>query len=138
MRAGAIRVRIKDLNTSPQLTTTFHQMNEPKRRLTGKVALITGASAGIGQACARAFAQEEANLVLTARRRQRLDALAEEAAASGVETAIVRGDAREEETARQSCAAAKEKWGRLDIIINNTVSAITRISLIRVPRNTTR
>jgi NADP-dependent 3-hydroxy acid dehydrogenase YdfG len=104
----------------PQLTITFHQMNEMKRKLTGKVALITGASAGIGQACARALAEEGANLVLTARRRDRLDALAKESAASGVETAIVTGDAREEETARQSCAAAKDKWGRLDILISNT------------------
>jgi NADP-dependent 3-hydroxy acid dehydrogenase YdfG len=101
-------------------TITFHQMNETKRKLTGKVALITGASAGIGQACARALAGEGANLVLTARRRERLDALANESASSGVETAIVTGDAREEETARQVCAAAKEKWGRLDILINNT------------------
>jgi NADP-dependent 3-hydroxy acid dehydrogenase YdfG len=95
-------------------------MNETKRKLTGKVALITGASAGIGQACARALAQEGAHLVLTARRSDRLDALAKEVAASGVDTAIVTGDARKEETARQSCAAAKDKWGRLDILINNT------------------
>jgi NADP-dependent 3-hydroxy acid dehydrogenase YdfG len=96
------------------------QMNETKRKLTGKVALITGASAGIGQACARVLAAEGANLVLTARRRERLDALAKESVASGVETAIVTGDAREEETARRSCATAKDKWGRLDILINNT------------------
>jgi NAD(P)-dependent dehydrogenase (short-subunit alcohol dehydrogenase family) len=58
--------------------------------------------------------------VVTARRRDRLDALANESAGTGVETAIVTGDAREEETARQSCAAAKDKWGRLDILINHT------------------
>src|SRR5262245_54146534 len=94
-------------------------MNETKK-LTGKVALITGASAGIGQACGRALAQEGAHLVLTERRSDRLDALAKEVAASGAETALITGDAREEETARQSCAAAKDKWGRLDILINNT------------------
>jgi NADP-dependent 3-hydroxy acid dehydrogenase YdfG len=114
-------MRVEDLNSSPSTNPSpFHQMNETKRKLTGKVALITGASAGIGQACARALAQEGANLVLTARRRDRLDALANESAGTGVETAIVTGDAREEETARQSCAAAKDKWGRLDILINNT------------------
>jgi NADP-dependent 3-hydroxy acid dehydrogenase YdfG len=96
------------------------QMNETKRRLSGKVALITGASAGIGQACARTLAAEGAHLVLTARRRERLDSLATEATGMGVETAVVLGDARDEETARQSCAAAKDRFGRLDILINNT------------------
>ena len=84
------------------------------------MALITGASAGIGQACARVLAAEGANLVLTARRRERLDSLAAEAAGLGVEAAIVTGDAREEETARLSCAAATDRFGRLDILINNT------------------
>ena len=95
-------------------------MNQTEKRLGGKVALITGASAGIGQACARVLAAEGANLVLTARRRERLDSLAAEAAGLGVETAIVTGDAREEETARQCCAAATDRFGRLDILINNT------------------
>jgi 3-oxoacyl-[acyl-carrier protein] reductase len=95
-------------------------MNQTQKKLGGKVALITGASAGIGQACARLLAAEGANLVLTARRRERLDSLAAEAAGLGVEAAIVTGDAREEETARQSCAAATDRFGRLDILINNT------------------
>lgn len=95
-------------------------MNQTQKRLSGKVALITGASAGIGQACARVLAAEGANLVFTARRRERLDSLAAEAAGLGVEAAIVTGDAREEETARQSCAAATDRFGRLDILINNT------------------
>ena len=91
-----------------------------QRKLTGKVALITGASAGIGQACARALASEGAKLVLTARRRERLDALASEVRTMESEAAIVTGDARDEETARQAIAAAKNTFGRLDILINNT------------------
>ena len=88
-------------------------------RLAGKVALVTGASAGIGQACARALAAEGASLVLTARRRERLETLAEEVRALGGDAALVTGDAREEETARQAVAAAAETFGRLDILINN-------------------
>jgi NADP-dependent 3-hydroxy acid dehydrogenase YdfG len=95
-------------------------MNDTPRRLSGKVALITGASAGIGQACARALATEGAQLVLTARRRERLEALSAEVQAIGGKAAIVTGDARDEETARQTVAVVKESFGRLDILINNT------------------
>ena len=93
-------------------------MNEMQRKLSGKVALITGASAGIGQACARVLAAEGAQLILTARRRERLEALAAEVGAS--KATIVTGDARDEETARQTIGVAKETFGRLDILINNT------------------
>ena len=88
--------------------------------LTGKVALITGASAGIGQACARALAQEGAHLVLTARRQERLDQLKREAEKAGTEAISVIGDAREESTAIKTVEAATQAFGRIDILINNT------------------
>lgn len=89
-------------------------------RLTGKVALITGASAGIGQACARALAQEGARLVLTGRRQERLDQLKQEAEKAGTEAISVIGDAREESTAIKTVEAATQAFGRIDILINNT------------------
>jgi len=89
-------------------------------KLTGKVALITGASAGIGQACARAFAQEGARLVLTGRRQERLDQLKREAEKTGTEAISVIGDAREESTAIKTVEAATQAFGRIDILINNT------------------
>src|SRR5947209_18839432 len=70
-------------------------------KLAGQVALITGASSGIGWAIARAFLGEGANLVLVARRAQRLQALAEEAQQLGRRCAVVVGDAREEERSEQ-------------------------------------
>ena len=88
-------------------------------KLQGKVALITGASAGIGQACARVLAEEGCNLVLTARRQERLEALQEEAKAHSAETVFVTGDAREEKTALDTIKAAKDKFGRIDFLINN-------------------
>ena len=90
------------------------------KRLEGKVALITGASAGIGQACARALAGEGAQLVLTARRKERLDGLKKEAESLGTEAVTVTGDAREEQTAIETVKASVDAFGRIDILINNT------------------
>jgi NADP-dependent 3-hydroxy acid dehydrogenase YdfG len=93
---------------------------EMTKRLEGKVALITGASAGIGQACARALAGESAQLVLTARRKERLDGLKKEAESLGTKAVTVTGDAREEQTAIETVKAAVDAFGRIDILINNT------------------
>ena len=88
-------------------------------RLTGKTAIITGASSGIGWASALALASEGANLVITARRKDRLESLAAAIGKAGGRAAHVAGDAREEQTAASCIAAAKEQYGRLDILINN-------------------
>jgi 3-oxoacyl-[acyl-carrier protein] reductase len=88
-------------------------------RLQNKVAVITGASAGIGQACARALAREGARLVLTARRQDRLEQLVAEAKHLGSDGVFVIGDAREEDTARQTVEQAMNAFGRIDILINN-------------------
>lgn len=88
-------------------------------RLTGKAALITGASSGIGAACVRALAAEGASILLTARRRERLETLAAEIGRMGVKGEILVGDAREEETACRAVDAAMKTFGRLDILVNN-------------------
>ena len=90
-----------------------------RRRLQNKVAIITGASAGIGQACARSLMREGASLVLTARRRDRLEQLVAEAKQLGLKAVSVAGDAREIETARRTAEAAVKDFGRIDILINN-------------------
>jgi NADP-dependent 3-hydroxy acid dehydrogenase YdfG len=99
---------------------TTKQKESMTKRLEGKVALITGASAGIGQACARALAGEGAQLVLTARRKERLDGLKKEAESLGTEAVTVTGDAREEQTAIETVKASVDAFGRIDILINNT------------------
>lgn len=88
-------------------------------KLNGKVALVTGASAGIGWASALALAGEGASVVLTGRRQERLDALAERCRQAGGHAVAVVGDAKEVSTAHASVAAAQEHFGRLDILINN-------------------
>jgi NADP-dependent 3-hydroxy acid dehydrogenase YdfG len=88
-------------------------------KLKGKLAVVTGASAGIGAACARALAEEGAHLLITARRQDRLDALANELRTGGASVIVVAGDARDETTAKSVVAAATEATGRIDILINN-------------------
>lgn len=90
------------------------------KKLQGKTILITGASAGIGRASALALAEEGANLVLTARRAERLSELEAAVAALGGKAVSVIGDAREEATAQQAVQAALDTFGQLDILINNT------------------
>src|SRR5579875_1844983 len=87
--------------------------------LHGQVALITGASSGIGAAIARAFLDAGADLVAVARREERLRELAQAAEQRGRRCLIVTGDVREEETARRAVAAATAGPGRLDVLVNN-------------------
>jgi len=88
-------------------------------RLEDKVALIAGASSGIGRATALLFAREGARLVLGARRQGELDALAAEISATGGTAAVLAGDVRAEEYDRALAALAVERFGRLDIAVNN-------------------
>ena len=88
-------------------------------KLQGKTAIITGASAGIGWASALALAGEGANLVLTARRADRLAELESAVRKAGGGAVSVTGDARSEETARMTVAAALKNFGAVDILINN-------------------
>lgn len=88
-------------------------------QLAGKVAIITGASSGIGHAAARLFAQQGARLVLVARREATLAELAAEISAAGGEAIAVAGDVAEEATAVAAVKMAVERFGGLDIAFNN-------------------
>jgi short-subunit dehydrogenase len=89
------------------------------KKLQGKTALITGSSSGIGRASALALAEEGANLVLTARRHERLAELEAVIRKAGGQAISVVGDSREDETARKAVEAAVNTFGSLDILINN-------------------
>ena len=88
-------------------------------KLSGKTALITGASAGIGWASAIALAGEGASLVITARRQERLADLESAVHAAGGKAVSLLGDATEADTATRAVDLAVQTFGALDILINN-------------------
>lgn len=82
--------------------------------------LVTGASAGIGQACARAFAAAGARLVLTARRYERLEALAAELReAHGSECLLLELDVRDREAVFAAVQGLPAEWAAIDVLVNN-------------------
>jgi 3-oxoacyl-[acyl-carrier protein] reductase len=87
--------------------------------LAGKTVLVTGASSGIGWATALAFSAKGANVVVTARREQRLRELCDLVGARDGKAIYLAGDATEEATAEKCVALAVKQFGRLDILINN-------------------
>ncbi|MDQ5977909.1 MAG: hypothetical protein QG602_881 [Verrucomicrobiota bacterium] len=87
--------------------------------LAGQVVIVTGASAGIGEATARRLARGGAKVVITARRQDRLDALARELDPSGANFLPVAGDITSESDRRSLVDATLAKFGRIDALVNN-------------------
>lgn len=88
-------------------------------RLRDRVVIVTGASSGIGEATALAFAAAGARVVLAARRAERLAALAERIAAIGGTALAVVADVTREEDVAHLFARAVEDFGRVDVLVNN-------------------
>jgi NADP-dependent 3-hydroxy acid dehydrogenase YdfG len=88
-------------------------------RLDGKVALVTGASSGIGHATARALASAGASVAVAARRTERLAALEAELSALGAKTLTLELDVTDEEAVRAAVASTVESLGSLDVVVNN-------------------
>jgi NADP-dependent 3-hydroxy acid dehydrogenase YdfG len=89
------------------------------QRLDGTVALVTGASSGIGEATALELARHGAKVALVARRRQRLDDLAGRISANGGEALVVEADVTQEAAARAAVEQTVGQLGRLDTVVAN-------------------
>ncbi|MGV0731883.1 SDR family NAD(P)-dependent oxidoreductase [Mycolicibacter sinensis] len=90
-----------------------------KFRMDGRVAVVTGASSGLGVHFARAFAEAGADVVLAARRVEKLAAAAELVAATGRTALPVTTDIADPDAATNMVEAAMERFGRVDVLINN-------------------
>ncbi|MDR6664667.1 SDR family oxidoreductase [Rhizobium sp. 1399] len=88
-------------------------------RLINKVAIVTGASSGIGRVTAKLFAAEGGKVVVGARRQAELESLVAEIKAAGGAAVAVAGDVRSEDYHKALVAAAVENYGKLDIAFNN-------------------
>jgi len=88
-------------------------------RVQGQVAIVTGGANGIGRACAQRFVEEGARVVIGDIDAAALDATARALGAAGGEVVTARGDVSEEGPAEALVAAAVERFGRVDILVNN-------------------
>jgi 3-oxoacyl-[acyl-carrier protein] reductase len=96
--------------------------------ISGRVALVTGASQGIGRSCALKLASSGATVALAARNQEKLDELAREITAAGGKAAAFPVDVSDEAQIKSACKAAITQFGKIDILVNN--AGITRDQLV--------
>lgn len=118
-RCGIARSGMYSMSASDKLP--FGQITEGMEvgLLKDKVAIVTGASSGIGRATASLFAGEGASVIVVARREVELAKLTDDIARAGGKAVVMAGDVREEETARRAVELALDHFGGLDIAFNN-------------------
>jgi NAD(P)-dependent dehydrogenase (short-subunit alcohol dehydrogenase family) len=90
--------------------------------LTGRVALVTGASRGIGEAIAKAFAQQGARVVVSSRKQDACDEVAQEIVAAGGEAVALACHIGDMDALAGLFAAVEQRFGRLDVLVNNAAT----------------
>lgn len=94
-------------------------MSTSSRRLEGRVAIVTGAGQGIGEAIALAYAREGAKVIVTGRTLSKLEEVAGKARADGGEVVPFEALAGDRQQAETTVAEAISRWGRIDVLVNN-------------------
>ena len=97
-------------------------------KLEGRVALVTGASQGIGHACAKALAREGATVAVAARNQQKLDELVAQITAAGGKASAFAIDVADEEQVKSGIKSALAQFSKIDILVNN--AGVTRDQLV--------
>ncbi|HEX9443393.1 MAG TPA: SDR family NAD(P)-dependent oxidoreductase [Candidatus Binatia bacterium] len=107
--------------------------NHPAGKLTGKVALVTGASRGIGKAVAVAYAKEGAKVFICARRKAELGRTAREIRAAGGEVSFLATDIAKAGAARRVVREARRRYGTIDVLVNNASLLGPRAPIVSYP-----
>ncbi len=103
--------------------------------LDGKVVLITGASQGLGKALALAYAEEGAKVVINSRSEDSIKPVVEEAEGKGTEVLAVAADVSDGEEVRRLVDAAVERFGRIDVLVNNAGVLGPRVAIEEFPED---
>lgn len=113
--------------SSRNLTSIFHIFAEQDQKCHNdmeKTVLITGATSGIGEACARKFAEGGYNVIITGRRAGRLESLRAELEKAGARVRTLQFDVRDAEAASAAVGSLSEEWSRIDVLVNNAGLAL--------------
>lgn len=89
-----------------------------------KIVMVTGATSGIGEACAKKFAQGGYDVIITGRRKEKLDTLKKELENMGAQVLAMQFDVREREATKKAIEFLKGKWATIDVLINNAGLAL--------------
>src|SRR5918994_6207529 len=103
--------------------------------LEGKVALITGASQGLGRALALAFAREGTRVVINSRSEETIRPVAEEAESLGAEVLALAADVSRSADGERLVSAAAERYGRIDVLVNNAGVLGPRVPIEEYPED---